>query len=207
MFLVAETARSISIRSKPESEPLGHGRIARRPAINAGKFRPATAGRELEMRIGLVANSGAAVIGDVNVQISIAVDVRQRHRHAGSAPIHFFSGPKLLEPAFAVIEIKMGSLANRIDDQIEITVSIDVGQHRPGRIQSRTGDTGRGRDVLELPVAEIPVEGIGSIQTAKVEIATSVAINVPGRHARAVEIDLIGQMARRRENVCEINPS
>src|SRR5882762_1754928 len=97
----------------------------------------------------------------------------------------------------------MCAVADGIDDQIEIAVAIQVGQRSPGGGQTGASHPGLGRDVLELPVAEIPVEGVGPIQCTEVEVAPAIPIDVTSGDPRSVEENLVGEVTRLRQGVGE----
>src|ERR1043166_1090394 len=99
----------------------------------------------------------------------------------------------------------MRAAAVRIDHQIEVAVTIDIGQDGPSGIQIRTGDAGCFGNVLELPVAEIAEKLVRAVQSAKVKIAPTIAINIPAGHAGAVEQNLVGQVSLLAQRVSDKN--
>ena len=88
----------------------------------------------------------------------------------------------------------MCSAPQRIDDQVQIAIAVDVREYRAGRVQGRAGHSGSSRNVLEFPTAKITVEHIRPIQSAEVKIAQTIAVHVPGSHTRAVEKHRVGEV-------------
>src|SRR5260221_5770038 len=87
---------------------------------------------------------------------------------------------------FAVVQKKPGPAATGIDEQIQIAIAIDIGQHGPSGELPLASHTGLGGDVLEPPVAQVFVEDIPALQITKIKIAPSVAIHVAGGNARTI---------------------
>ena len=77
------------------------------------------------------ANCRRAIIGHVEVEIAVAVDVGQdqgrRAQLARQPAVH-----RLAEPAIAFIEEQPGSHANAIDQQVQVAVPIYVREYRAG---------------------------------------------------------------------------
>ncbi len=81
------------------------------------------------------------VIGDVEIQVRIAIDISQGHR---SAAITFAKGTVgfSLEGTGTVIQIDDIFFAHRSNDQIKIGISVDISQGRTGRIVPCVSHTG-----------------------------------------------------------------
>ena len=75
-------------------------------------------------------------------------------------------------------------------------VTVNVRESRPHRVEIRTGYTRTRRDVLEFPIAEIPIKDIVAIQAAKVEIAKAIAIDIAGGNPGTAQKNAIGNRAR-----------
>src|ERR1041384_6409472 len=97
--------------------------------------------------------------------------------------------------------------AEGIDDEIEVAIPVHIGESSACGVEVRAGDPGAFRDLLESPMAEIAIEAIRSVEAAEVKITPAIAIDVAGGDARAVEEDLIGQMALFGEDVGETDSS
>ena len=138
---------------------------------------------------GLVANRPGAIVGHVQVQVPIAINVGQGQRSAAPLVIQRRRVGLRGEVPLAIIYENVCSASQRIDDQVQIAIAVDVGQNRAGRVQGRAGHPGRSRHVLEFPTTKIVVEHIRPIQSAEVKIAQTIAIHVPGSHTRAVDGD------------------
>ena len=77
------------------------------------------------------ANRRRAIIGHVEVQIAVVVDVRQgQGRCAELARQAALS--RFAEPSIAFIQEKPGPHADAIDQQVQVTVAIDIREHRAG---------------------------------------------------------------------------
>ena len=73
------------------------------------------------------------------------------------------------------------------NQQVQSTVAIQVREHRTRAGLSRTCRAARQRDIRELPVAEISIEGIGAIEIAEVQVTPAVPVEISRRQARAVQ--------------------
>ena len=73
--------------------------------------------------------------------------------------------------ALAIIDKNVRSLPQRIDDQVQIAVAVDVSENRAGRVQGRAVHSGSNRNVLEIPIAKIVVEHVRTFQSAEIKIA------------------------------------
>ena len=105
--------------------------------------------------------------------------------------------------AFAIVAEDARSTADRIDNQIQGAVAVEVGERGPGRVQVVAGHAGARGDVLKLPIAQVAIKRAGAADVAEEEIAPAVAIHVSRRHAGAVEQNLIGQMPLFRQKIRE----
>ena len=95
----------------------------------------------------------------------------------------------------------MRALAEGIDDQVEVAVTIEINQRAAGRRNIGAGHAGGLGFIGEPPVAQVAIQTASPIEAAKKQIAPAVAIHVTRRHAGAVEENLIGEMALLREDV------
>src|SRR5690348_11789388 len=102
----------------------------------------------------------AAVIANVNVERAVTIHVRNGDRGAGQFGFAAGKGHVLGEMPFAVVDEQAVRAAARRDDQIEMTIAIDVRERRGNGVLAGTRHARTGGDVLETPVAEITVENI-----------------------------------------------
>ena len=175
--------------------------IADGPIVDSHDGRPALHGLNLDRADGLVANSPGAIVGHIQVQVPIAIDVGQGQRGAAPLVIQRRRVGLRGEVPLAVIDENVCSASQRIDDQVQVPIAVDVSEYRAGRVQGRAGHSGSSRNVLEFPTAKVAVEHIRPIQTAEVKIAQTIAIHVPGSHTRAVEKDRVGEVTFRGQTV------
>src|SRR5438046_1569586 len=89
--------------------------------------------------------------------------------------------------AFAIVEEELVGLA------ILETVAIDVRENSAAIIFVRKIEPGLVRDILELPAAQVLEERIRSVEAAEKKIDEAVAIEIAGRHTRAIEQHAIGR--------------
>ncbi len=90
-----------------------------------------------------------------------------------------------------IIEEDVRAAAEGIDQQVEVTVAIDIGKDGPGRFQAVAGDTGGLRHFFKPSAAQISIEGIGATEATEIEIAPAIAIDITGGHAGAIDEDLV----------------
>ena len=135
------------------------------------------------------------VVRHVQIQVGIAVDIGEGEGHArggaGESPCHGGIG----EVAASIVQETRNATPDGCDEQVQIAVAIEIDQGGSGGIEVRAIDAGLGRNLLEPPLAEVSIESIGTIETAQIEIATTVAIDVTGGDSGAVEEDVIGERA------------
>ena len=178
-------------------------RFRHRPPLHAHHDRLAVDHVPVEAGLGMVPDRVGAVVGHVEVEEPVPVNVRQGQRHRAFAAIEHLPGRGKL--SLAVIEKDVGPASDGIDDQVEIPIAVDVHQGRSGRVEVRTGHTGLGGHIFEFPVAQVAIEDVVVVQPAKVEVHQAVAVHVPGRHTAPVQINLVGQVAFRCEMIGEPN--
>jgi hypothetical protein len=98
---------------------------------------------------------------------------------------------RLVEMALTVIQEKTGAGANPVNQQVEITVAIDVGENRPRGILAKASDSRLLSDVLEPPSTQIPVEPVAAFESAEIEVTPAISIHVATRDTRTIQADLI----------------
>ena len=145
--------------------------------------------RSLLRRIDVHRRAGL-VIGDVEIEMPVAIYVGQRHRHAAGGRAE----PGLLRPlgedAVAVVHEERDASGERADEQIEVAVTVDVGEHGTRGMATGQRDAGSGRDVFEVKVAEVAVQGVRALVARQVDVGEAVAVHVAQRDAAA-----LGQVA------------
>src|SRR6266571_5147382 len=135
------------------------------------------------------ANGCCAIVGNIQVQVPVAIDVGQGSGH-GSVLTAEPAVDQLGEHAVSVIQEETGAHTNSVDQQVQVAVAIHVRERGAGGKLSGTCHAGTGSNVGEPPSAKIPVEGVVAFQTAEIDITQSVAIHVTERDPGAVEADL-----------------
>ena len=147
---------------------------------------------------------GQTVIGDVKVQGSVAIHIGQSHRGAAQFGDQPRRGGDIGKMTVAVIQKAGIRPAHRCDQQIQIAVSIHVGKDRACGSLIRAGHAGGFRHICELPVSQIFVERIRSVQIAQINVAKTVAVVIPQRHARTVHQVGVGHGPFLGKRVCEV---
>src|SRR6266513_6288701 len=93
----------------------------------------------------------------------------------------------------AVVYENPGAASHRIDQQVQITVSVDVGEDSARRILASATDAGGVRDIFKVPVAEIAEEFVVvAVETAQIDITQAVAVHITERNPRTVQQILVG---------------
>jgi hypothetical protein len=77
----------------------------------------------------------------------------------------------------------VGATPDRVDDQIEIDVSIDVHKSNSRRIQFTAPDARFVGNIFKFPTAQVAIESIRGIHSGKVQVTATVAVYIPGRNA------------------------
>ena len=140
----------------------------------------------------------------VEVEVAVAIDVGERHRgrRRGARKARILP---LGEVAFAVVEEKPGARGDAVHEQVEVAVAVDIREAGAGRDLAGARRIAEG-DFLELPAAEVPVEPVGRLQAAKIDVGPAVAVDVADRDAGAVVGDGIGEIGVAAQQVGEVEP-
>jgi hypothetical protein len=157
---------------------------------------------DVELGIRPVFDFGRCVIGDVEIQGAVAIYVRQRHRSAAIFPEQS-AVCRFGEMTLPVIEEEAGSSAERVDQQIQVSVSIDVRENCPGRILSRTSNARRSCDVRKFPIAQIAIKSGRVLEAAEKQVAPAVSIDVSRGHARAAQTHRVFQSLLLGNKICK----
>ena len=153
----------------------------------------------------MILKSVGPVVGDVEIEVAVAIHISQCQRSGAESPRQPAIG-HLCEAAFAVIQKRAGAAAQAVHQQIQIAVAVDVGEHAAGRELVRTGDPGPGRDVLEPPIPEVAIEHVVAFKPAEIDVHPAVAIDIAERHTRADFVEAVGGHRGIRQPVAEGNP-
>jgi hypothetical protein len=86
--------------------------------------------------------------------------------------------------ALSVVMEGSRTATEAVDQQVEVSVSVEVGEVATGGILIRTSNTRTGRDVFKTPVAEVAVENIVAFKAAEIDIDAPVPIDVTQGDAR-----------------------
>ncbi len=191
VLVVGESA-SAGLFADLEIEAIHQFRIRQRFSIHTGNLRRAVDGAEGEAGVGLVPDRDDPIVGNIDIQVSVTVNVRQREGGSGSTCIQ--RRRLFCETSFPIIQKNPAARSDCVHQQIQITITIQVRQCRSRRVQPLAGHSGFRRDILESPVAQIPQQHVRSIQPAKIQITPSIAIHVSGRHPGTVQQNLVRQM-------------
>ena len=97
---------------------------------------------------------------------------------------------QLAETGTGVFEQKRARV-NCVDDQVQGSVSIQVSKRGPGGVFPGTIHAVRAGCLGELPTALVQVKMVWAVQSAQVNITQPIAIDIPQRHPRSVQIHLV----------------
>ena len=140
-----------------------------------------------------IADIIAPVVGHIEVQRPVAIDIRQRHRRR---PV-FAPGARrrrgIDKFSVAVVQKAEDPIAELGDEQIEKSVAIDVGEDRAAIIAFAGCDPGFLGNVLESPVSEVLIERVMTVETAEVDVGQAIVIKIAYGDARSVVKDSIGR--------------
>ena len=127
-----------------------------------------------------------AKIAPIEVQIAIAVQVRQRQGSAAAFPTDPSGGGDIGEVPVPVVMQQSVGAAKAGDQQVGGAVAIDVGKDcADGGLVRAAGVRAQG-DVFEVSIAEVPIKLIGPLFVAEIEIHEAVPIHVGGRQTGPV---------------------
>jgi hypothetical protein len=110
---------------------------------------------------------------------------------------------RLAEMAFAVIKEDVTATRDRIDNQIEVSIAIDIGKACSSDIESRATHACNRSDVLEMPIAQVTEEMAIACETRQENVAPPIAVHIGRGHSGAVEENLVGEVPFLREKVRE----
>ena len=143
------------------------------------------------------------VIGDVQIEVPVAIHVGQRHRHAAGGRAEAGVLRPLGEAAVSVVEEQRDPAAERADEQIEVAVPVDVGEDGARRVAAGHRDAGPGGNVFEVKVAQVAVQGVRALVAGQVDVGEAVAVHVPQRDSAALRQVAVPERAVERDGVGE----
>src|SRR5207253_315830 len=107
------------------------------------------------------------------------------------------------EMAFPIVEKNMGSTGDRIHNQIQISVAINIAKERARDIEVRAVHPARERALLESPIPQVPKQLAAPGIPAEEQVAPTVTVNIAARDPRPVQQNLIGKQSLFREVIGE----
>ena len=157
-------------------EAIGQVGVRYRATVHGLDLDPTLDAFESRARVRHVHQGRGSVVADVEIEKTVPVNIGQRDRHPALADVQ-----RLLhrgETALALVEEEPRAVAERVDDQVEVAVAVQIGEGGARRGQTRRSDASPASDVLEPPVSPVAVEGVRAGQVAEVQVAPAVAIHV-----------------------------
>src|SRR5204863_64908 len=79
---------------------------------------------------GFVLDGGMSVIGHIEVEVAIAINVRQSHRHAGEAALQSRLRSSLAKMTLPIVEKKPHARTDPAHQQVQVAVAIDIRENR-----------------------------------------------------------------------------
>ena len=153
-----------------------------------------------------VLNGRDLVVHDVQVEVPVPVDVGERDRHASERRRE----PRLLRPvremARPVVHVECVGSSERVDQEVEVSVSVHIREHGARREAVLRRDSRLLGDVLEAPAAQVPVEPVRPIHPCKIEVDATVTVRVPRRDAGPVQVVAVLDVLLFRHHVLERDP-
>jgi hypothetical protein len=119
------------------------------------------------------------IVGDVEIERPVAIDIRQRQRCAAGFALGSCVLGGIGEFSVAVVQKAEHATAEPGHEQIQKTIAIDVGEDRPAVVAFTRSKAGLFGDIFESPITQILVERVLSVQAAKVNIRQAVVIIIP----------------------------
>ena len=105
-------------------KPPNQIRLRNRSTVDAQYDRLSVDRVPVETGLRVISDGVRAVIGNIKVQIPVAINVGQGQGHAGLPRIERW--PQFGEMPFAIVEEDVRSSAHRVHDQVQITVAVNV---------------------------------------------------------------------------------
>ena len=146
------------------------------------------------------------VMGHVQIEITVAIDVRQSQRTGGAGRVEarFFAQ---LKSATAIIEEQPRAGLNPVNEQILIAVVVHVGKGRTGTHLVLVVNAGRLGYRTETKVALVQIQSIGSLNITEVNVGQMISVDVSNGHTCAVVSDRVFVKLQPGKAVDKLNPA
>src|SRR5438067_4553167 len=96
------------------------------PAFVGEDGRFAADGFDADAGLRIIADGIDAIVDDVKIERSVAIDIGQGERGASSARIEW---GQLSKMAAAIVEEQMGALADGVQHQVQGSIAVQISQH------------------------------------------------------------------------------
>ena len=146
------------------------------------------------------------VMGHVQIEITIAIDVRQSQRTGGAGRVEarYFAQ---LKAAAAIIEEQPRAGLNPVNEQIFIAVVVHVGKDRTGTHFILVGNTGRLGYGTKTKVALVQIQSVVPLNIAEVNVGQIISVDVSNGHTGAVVSDHVFVILQSGKAVDKLNPA
>ena len=145
--------------------PLQVGR-GDRLSVHRQELELAIEGGDFEASIGFIPPGAGPVVGHIEVQKTIAIDVGQGQGGAAGVATQARRSGHIPETSLAVVQEQSNALADPVDQQVQVTITVDIREGGASRGLAGTRHTRGGRYLLESPMTQVAIERIGIVQTA-----------------------------------------
>ena len=143
------------------------------------------------------------VVGDVERQLTAAVHVGHRHRNATTTGRVEPEVSMLRELPRAVVQEDGVRTRRGEQDQVEISVGVQIGECSTRRVAPACPNAGGHRDLLESPSSEVAEERAAAFRAREKEIHAPVAVHVTKCDTSALTKNSIGDQRRLADSVFE----
>src|SRR5690625_310559 len=127
------------------------------------------------------------IVYNVEIQKSITIQICKCHR-VGSSALTQSSLSLLNKPPVTVIQKEGIAIAQRRDQQVEISIAVDICKNCSGRVHPLKGYTRLFCHIFEAVTTQIPVKGIRTVYPCKINILPSVIVKITNSYTRSVQI-------------------
>ena len=145
-------------------------------------------------------------MGHVQIEITVAIDVRQSQRTGGAGRVEarFFAQLKAAAP---IIEEQPRAGLNPVNEQIFIAVVVHVGKDRTGTHFMLFGNTGRLGCETKTKVALVQIQSVVPLNIAEVNVGQIISVDVSNGHTGAVVGNHIFIKLQPGKAVDKLNPA
>ena len=134
-----------------------------------------------------------AVVDDIEVQSSVSVHIRERHRHAAELAGRSSRLSHVGKLPMSVVQKADHTAAADGDEQVHVTIAVDIGENGAATTLAIAGHARLPGHVLEFPVSQVLVERVSSIQTAEINVRQAVIVIISGGNSGSVVEHSIGR--------------